>query len=181
LAPFGSGIKVAATQNIADGQFVNVISEVCQRALDATVTPGWIRFGHLDREPLNLFRYGWPTQLCATHAAIEVLSHEAAIPAQERVGGGKRGDLLEAFPPEWIGKRRKATAFGIGEAEPMPLEFPFEYAVFLKKIRDDLLLVPLQPASNHDDQDVENHGRSSGECIMMRSFGPVYTQRDPLQ
>ena len=47
LAPFGSGIKVAATQNSADGQFVNVISQVCQRALDATVTPGRIRFGHL--------------------------------------------------------------------------------------------------------------------------------------
>ena len=172
---------MAATQNIAHGQFVNVISQVCQRSLDATIAPGRILFGHLDREPFNLLLYGWPAQPCATRAAIELLSNEAAIPAQKRVGGGKRGDLLEAFPPEWIGERRKAAALGIGEAEPVPLEFPFEYAVFLEEIRDDLLLVPLQPAGNHGDQDLEDHSRSSGERIMMRSFGSVHTQPDPLQ
>jgi hypothetical protein len=87
---------------------------------------------------------------------------------------------LEAFPPEWIGERRKAATFGIGEAEPVPLEFPFEQAVFLDEIRDDLLLVPLQPTGNHGDQDLEDHRHSSGER-MMRSFGPIYTQPDPLQ
>jgi hypothetical protein len=126
LASLGSGIKVTATQNIAHGQFVNVISQVCQRFLDVTVTPGRMLFGHLDRKLFNLRRYGCPATWCATRAASELLSHEAMLPAQESVGGGTRGDLLETFPPKRIGERRKAAAFGIGEAEPVPLEFSCE-------------------------------------------------------
>ena len=33
----------------------------------------------------------------------------------------------------------------------------FKDTVFLEEIGDDLLLVPLEPASDHGDQDVEDH------------------------
>ena len=61
-----------------------------------------------------------------------------------------------------MGECRKAAAFGVGEAEPATTELRFEDAVFREEIRDDLLLVPLEPASNHSDQDVQDHGVSSG-------------------
>jgi hypothetical protein len=36
-------------------------------------------------------------------------------------------------------------------------EVSFEDAIFLKEIRDDLLLVPLEPSRNHGNQDVQDH------------------------
>jgi hypothetical protein len=58
---------------------------------------------------------------------------------------------------EWVGKRREATAFRIRQAQPVATELSFEDAVFLKEIRDDLLLVPLEPSRNHGNQDVQDH------------------------
>jgi hypothetical protein len=38
----------------------------------------------------------------------------------------------------------------------------FEDAVFLNQIRDHLLLVTLNPSSEHGEQQLEDHGLSSG-------------------
>ena len=95
-------------------------------------------------------------------APVELLRDEAVVPAQEGIRGGERGDLFQAFATERVGERGKAAAFGVGQAQPAATELGFEDAVFLKEIGDDLLLVTLEPAGDHGDQDVEDHSRSSG-------------------
>jgi hypothetical protein len=64
-------------------------------------------------------------------------------------------------PIGWASVARRRP-FRIRQAQPAVTESGFENAVFLKKIGDNLLLVPLEPASDHGDQDFENHSRSSG-------------------
>jgi hypothetical protein len=59
-------------------------------------------------------------------------------------------------PSGW-GECRKPSACGRGEAEPPPAKLSFQDTVFLAERGDDLLLVPLEPASDHGDQDVEDH------------------------
>jgi hypothetical protein len=56
-----------------------------------------------------------------------------------------------------VGTRREATAFRVRQAQPAAAELGFEDTVFLQEIRDDLLLVPLEPSSDHGDEDVEDH------------------------
>jgi hypothetical protein len=63
---------------------------------------------------------------------------------------------------EWAGKRREATAFGVRQAYPAPAELGFQNTIFLDEASDDLLLVPLEPPSDHSDEDVEDHSCSSG-------------------
>ena len=61
--------------------------------------------------------------------------------------------------------RTRAThdpAFRVRQVQPAATDPGFEDAIFLKEIRDDLLLVLLEPSSDHGDQDLENHSRSSG-------------------
>jgi len=62
---------------------------------------------------------------------------------------------------EWVGKHRETAAFCVRQAQPVAIEAGFEDAIFLKEICDDLLLVLLEPSSDHGDQDLENHSRSS--------------------
>ena len=62
-------------------------------------------------------------------------------------------------PSGWA-SGREAAPFGIREAKATTAELGFEHAVFRKEIRDDLLLMTLQPASNHGNQNMQDHRRS---------------------
>ena len=50
----------------------------------------------------------------------------------------------------------------------------------VKEIRDDLLLVPLEPSSNHSNQDVQEHG-GLGLQVVSRVCTPVYCQPEIFQ
>src|SRR5215510_12560824 len=51
---------------------------------------------------------------------------------------------------------------GVSQAQAPVWEFGCENAIFFFEIRDDMLLMPVDPAGNHSDEDVENHEGSSG-------------------
>jgi len=72
------------------------------------------------------------------------------------------GDLFQALAPERVGQGGETAALGVGQAQPAPAKVGFEDTVFLDEVGDNLLLVTLEPAGDHGDQDVEDHSRSSG-------------------
>jgi hypothetical protein len=67
---------------------------------------------------------------------------------------------VQALAPKRVGEGGQSSALGIGEAEPATTEPRFQHTVFCEEIRDSLLLVPLEPARDHSDEDWENHRRS---------------------
>src|SRR5262249_203469 len=64
-------------------------------------------------------------------------------------------------------------AFGIGEAEALTTEFGVERTVFFQKISDDLLLMAIDPAGDHGDEDLQNHG-NSWDCEYRRAHSIEY-------
>ena len=54
-----------------------------------------------------------------------------------------------------MGKGSETVSFGIGEAYGLVAQFRFENAVFFLEVGDDLLLVAIEPAGDHSDEDVE--------------------------
>jgi hypothetical protein len=95
-------------------------------------------------------------------APVKLLGDQSLIPAHEGIGRHESCHLVEELAAEWVGKRCEATAFHVRQAQPAATEPGSEDAIFLKEIRDDLLLVLLEPSSDQGDQDLENHSRSSG-------------------
>jgi hypothetical protein len=79
------------------------------------------------------------------------------VPPQKRIRRDEGSKCFEALAPKRVGEGRKTAAFRVREPEPTATELGFEDTIFLKEIGDDLLLVPLQPASNHGDQDLKDH------------------------
>jgi hypothetical protein len=67
---------------------------------------------------------------------------------------------VQALAPEWVGQDGQAAALGIGKAKPATTELRFQHTVFCEEIRDGLVLVTLEPARYHGDEDLENHRRS---------------------
>jgi hypothetical protein len=70
-----------------------------------------------------------------------------------------------------VGQCCEAATFQVRQAQPPPAELGFEHTVFFKKVRDDLLLVSLEPASHHSYEHVQHHGLPSGgdRDIIVRS------------
>ena len=150
-----------ATQDVAHGHLIDLIPEIRQSPLDATVAPGGVLLGHLYGELLDLLRHGWPPQLGAACAPVELLRDQAFVPAQERVRCGDRGHLCETLAPERVGERREA-AFCVCEPQPAAA-VGFQDTVFLLQVGDNLLLLTLDPPGEHGEQELEDHGLSSGQ------------------
>jgi hypothetical protein len=134
-----------------------------QGTLDTAITPRRILFGHAHDERLDLLSDTVTSQLTAVLTPVTLLGDQSFKPAHEGVWRHEGGHLVEALVAEWMGKRREATAFRVGQAQPAATEPGFKDTIFRKEIHDDLLLVPLEPASDHGDQDLEHYSRSSGE------------------
>jgi hypothetical protein len=94
-------------------------------------------------------------------APVKLLGDQSLVPAQEGVWSRDVRNRFETFAAEGIGQRGETAAFGVGQAQPAPAELGFEEAVFHEEIRDDLLLVTVDPPSEHGEQQLEDHGLSS--------------------
>jgi len=154
------GFQVVATQDIAYGQLVDGMPQIRESTLDPSIAPGRIFFGHLDHELLDLLSDTRSATRSSLRIPIKLVGDQLLVPPQEGVGSDKGRHVLQALAAEWVGQRREAAPFGIREAKATTAELGFEHAVFRQKIRDDLLLVTLQPASNHGNQNMKDHRRS---------------------
>ena len=148
-------------QNIAHRNLVDAMPQIRQSALDPSVTPTGVFLGHAYDELVDRLGDARSATLSLL-TPVKRLGNQSLVPAQERVRCGDGRHFLEALAPERVDKRREAAAFGVYQVQPATAEVGIEGAVFLDEGGDDLLLVTLEPASGHGDQDVEDHSRSSG-------------------
>jgi hypothetical protein len=110
LASSWGRIEVVATYDVAHRDRVSGIPQIRQGALDAAITPGGILFGHADHQLFDLLRHTGSTKVTTVVASVELLSDQAVVPAQEHVGGGGRGHLLQACAAERVGQCRETAA-----------------------------------------------------------------------
>lgn len=64
---------------------------------------------------------------------------------------------MQTLAAKRVGERCKAAAFRVGEPQSVAIEVGFEDAVLFLEIGDDILLVPLEPAGDHGDEDMQDH------------------------
>ena len=91
-------------------------------------------------------------------AAIELVGNQSLVPTQESIGRGEGGERFEALTAQWIRQCGETAALGVGKTKPAAAVLGFEDAILLLKVGDHLLLVPIDPASDHGDEDVQDHG-----------------------
>jgi hypothetical protein len=176
LASSGCGIKMVATQDVAHGARVNLVPQVRQGSLNAAIAPARILLSHADDQLFDLLDHARSTQAAAVVASVELLRDEAMIPAHQGIWGSNRGQFFEACATDRMGECREAPAFHVRQAEPAATKLIFQDAVFLVQVGDNLLLVTLEPATDHGDQDGKEHGRSSGwrhDGIVRSSIHPT--------
>jgi hypothetical protein len=156
------GLQVLPAQDIAHGQLVDTMAQVRQGALDPSIAPARILCCHAHDELLHLLFDTRTSELAALLTAVELLGDQPLVPVQEGIWRGDGRHLFEALTTKRVGQRRKPPAFGVGEPPPAATALGFENAIFFLQVGNHLLLVPLDPASDPRDEDMENHSPSSG-------------------
>ena len=86
-------------------------------------------------------------------AAIVLLGDELPVPAQDRVGGDDAGDLAKGPSAQGLALGGKATPLRLGEAKTPSSELLSEDTVFLLEVGDHVLVSPIDPAGE-DQQEI---------------------------
>ena len=145
--------------------------------MDASTAPSRILLSHADHALFDLFGHTRSSKRAAVLAPIECRRDEAVVPAHEGIGGGNRGHLWETCATEWMGQRRKAAVFYVGQAQPSAAELGFEDAILFLEIGDDVLLVTVNPTGECGERQLENR---VGPLLRLEevtsSRAPVYTK-----
>src|SRR5438132_1224815 len=111
LASLRCRIDMMAAQDVAHRELVDVMSEIRQRALHATVTPGGVLLGHAHDQLLDFLSDTRSAKLLSLRAAVKLLRDQSVVPAQEGLWRHEGRHCFEAFPPKRVGERREAPAF----------------------------------------------------------------------
>ena len=96
--------------------------------------------------------------------------------------GHERGDRVERTAPEALGLRRQSTALIVGQPELAAMQLLLEDPVLLDQVGDHILLMPMHPAGDRQQEQLER--KSSGRhpaivgALKSRVGGPLRT--DPF-
>jgi hypothetical protein len=146
--------------------------------LATAIPPRGILFCHAYDQLLDLLGDTRSPKLLSLGAPVELLRDQSLVPAQEGVRGGKGRDLFETCATERVGERRKAAALAVRQAPPSAPVVGFENAVFLLEISNDVLLVTLEPAGDHRDEDVKDHGVPRVENRVVRAYCSILSTQE---
>ena len=77
------------------------------------------------------------------------------MPTHQCVRGHERGDRLVRPAPEALGLRRQSTALIVGQPELAAMHLLLEDPVLLDQVGDHILLMPMHPAGDRQQEQLE--------------------------
>jgi hypothetical protein len=87
-------------------------------------------------------------RLLSLLAPVKFVGNQALVPAHEGIGCSDGGGVFELCAAQGMGQGRESAAFDIGESQSTVWELGCEHAILFFKIRDHLLLMPIDPVGD---------------------------------
>src|SRR5450759_4087184 len=148
-APLRRRLDPVPRENLSDRAAGNLVTQIGQRPLDATIAPIPVLFGHSHYQVLGLPGGARPSR-SALPTAVVLPGNQLSMPGQQRLGRDNRGHLGQNLPSQSFGLGRQATALVIVEPQPTAIELLAKHPVLLAKVVNDLLLALIHPPGNGD-------------------------------
>ena len=104
------------------------------------------------------------------------------MPAHQRIGGDERGDGVERPSPEEPSLRRQSTTLIVSQPKLPATKLLFEDPVLLDQVGDNVLLMPMHPARNRQQEQLEREssGRHSAIVGALNSHAHRQVRTDPF-
>ena len=154
--------------------------ELFQFALNAAVAPAVVLTSHADNQVADCLPQARPAHPPGHVGPLP--GDQTAMPAHQRIGGDERGDSVERPSPEELGLRRQATTLIVSQPELPATKLLFEDPVLLDQVGDNVLLMPMHPARNRQQEQLERErsGRHSAIVGALNSHAHKRLQTDPF-
>ena len=115
LLTLGRWWQTTALENVPNRLITDVVPQMRQGTGQAIIAPAAIFLRHAHHQVLKFFIDAGATQGLALGGAIKLLGHQLAMPAQNGVGCGDFGDLLQRPLPQFLAEFGQSCAFGIAQ------------------------------------------------------------------
>ncbi len=83
------------------------------------------------------------------------LRHQFAVPLQQGVWADDRIEIPKALPTHRLGLLGKASSLRVGEEETAPTKLLSQHPVVRLQVFEHLGLLPLQPAGEHQEEELQ--------------------------
>ena len=154
--------------------------ELSQFALNAAVAPAVVLTSHPDNQVADGLPQARPAHPPGHVGPLP--GDQTAMPAHQRIGGDERGDGVERPSPEEPGLRRQSTTLIVSQPELPATKLLFEDPVLLDQVGDNVLLMPMHPARNRQQEQLEREssGRHSAIVGALNSHAHRQLRTDPF-
>ncbi len=131
------------------------MAEAVDDVADARVAEAWVLRGDADDE-LGDLGLSLRSSLPASMAAAVVLpGDEESVPSQERLRRDDASHSAQRLQPKSSALHGQAAPLVIREAQSTATELLAQDAVLLLEVVDDVLLLPIDPAGEEEDEQLE--------------------------
>ena len=154
--------------------------ELLEFALNAAVAPAVVLTSQADDEGDERLPQARPTDSFGHVGPLP--GNQTTMPPHQCVRGHERGDRVERAAPEALGLRRQSTALIVGQPESPATLLLFEDPVLLDQVGDKIQLMPIHPAGNRQQEQLERErcGRHSAIVGALKSHVGGRLRIDPF-
>ena len=127
--------------------------ELPEFALNAAISPAVVLASHADDEGSERPPQTRPPDPFGHVGPLP--RNQPTMPPHQRVRRDECGDGVERPAPKALRLRRQSTALIVGQPEPPATSLLFEYPVLLDQVGNHILLMPMHPAGNRQQEQLK--------------------------
>ena len=171
---FWGGFQSMSEKDPFDRRSGHVAAQVTQGSGDPRIAPSGVLACHPDNLISDDFGFRGAAK-ASTFRSVVFPDDELSIPAEQRFRGDEGGDVTKAPAGKSAGFGRQQSSLGVCKPQtPWAQMFPQD-AVFLPKVIDDILLLPIDPTGERYEDELPGDGCHGPMLAQMRPDDFWYT------
>ena len=151
-------------QHLADRACRHPMPTLPQFALNAAIAPAVVLTSQADNEGRDHLPHPRPTD--ASGRVGPLPGDQTPMPTHQRIRGDEGGNRVQRPSPEALGLHRQSTTLIVGQPKLPATQLLFEDPVLLDQVGDNILLMPMHPAGNRQQQQLERESRGRHPAIV---------------
>ena len=132
--------------------------------LNAAIAPAVVLASQADNEGRDHLPHPRPTD--ASGRVGPLPGDQTPMPTHQRIRGDEGGNRVQRPSPEALGLHRQSTTLIVSQPELPATQLLFEDPVLLDQVGDNILLMPMHPAGNRQQQQLERESRGRHPAIV---------------
>ena len=154
LASLVGRLDAVFLEDVRDRTSRNLVAEMRQGTFDPRVAPARIGSSHAEHEVRDVGLDSRSPGFLPPGAIVPLARDEFSVPGHDGVRRDHGRDFLQHAATQRLSLDGEPTSFVIGETKTFAAELAFQDAVLLDEVVDDVLLMPVDPSGDGNEEEL---------------------------